>query len=889
MRVQSIRNYIRHNRRFLLASFFIPALIMAAIYLSIGIYPGSDRSVLASDAFSQFSNFHASFRNVLLGKQSIFYTWNASLGLNYLSLISYYLGGLFTPLVILFPNHMMPDALYALTLLKIGCAGLSFWIFANHSFKIPRWGQTALAVSYALMSFITAHSELIMWLDTFVYLPLIILGIHRLMDKRKPTLLFVSYLLMFLSSFYMGFMVGLFSFLYFFARLFTNWKRYKQSIIPYGITSLLAGGASMIIILPAILDLRTNGESLTAITQLKTEATSFWDIIMKNMVGVYDTTKYGSIPFIYVGLFPLILCVLYFVSNKTPRKNKILFGSLFAILIASFYFVPMNLFWHGMHAPNMFLFRYAFLFSFLVVLLAGYGWERLQQEDLGLYVGIVLILIAIVCLAWGTIPKGSYEYITDTNIFLTFAFLILYLLAVGFYQLKKIPPKRLTILLLLLMSVEAVANTHGTVNGILNDWNYASRSLYEKPYDAIDQLVAQTKERNDTFYRLENLDPVSSNDSINYGYSGVSLFSSIRNRNSSSYLDSLGFRSRGTNLNIRYPNNTLLMDSFVGIKYNIQKDTMEKFGFQQVGSADGYNLYENSYALPLAFTAPNTIYDVEQPSNDNLGSQTNLFNALSESEETYFQFYEPSLIEQRNVIIQENGSSVTYTEEQGNISKDLTWEVTIPAKTQAYLSLFPTDFGQLESSTVTIKVNGQARKTQININGQYYDLGYYPEETTIQFTASFYGTSRVSFMEPKVLALDTQAFQTSVEKIQANGAEIQTSGRKATGTVTADEDKVLLTTIPYDKGWKAYVDGNEVEITAFKDSFISISIPAGTHDISFSYLPQGFIIGLCLFIGCIILFIVWLRFFNKRTAATGKRRSMKLNHTTHPNQKKYSK
>ena len=38
--------------------------------------------------------------------------------------------------------------------------------------------------------FITAHSEIIMWLDAFVYLPLIILGIHRVMDQKKPILLF---------------------------------------------------------------------------------------------------------------------------------------------------------------------------------------------------------------------------------------------------------------------------------------------------------------------------------------------------------------------------------------------------------------------------------------------------------------------------------------------------------------------------------------------------------------------------------------------------------------------------------------------------------------------------------------------------------------------------
>ncbi len=67
-----IKTFAKQHWPYMLASFFLPFLIMAVIYLTIGIYPGSSRSVLASDAFSQFSNFHASFRNMLLGKQSIF-------------------------------------------------------------------------------------------------------------------------------------------------------------------------------------------------------------------------------------------------------------------------------------------------------------------------------------------------------------------------------------------------------------------------------------------------------------------------------------------------------------------------------------------------------------------------------------------------------------------------------------------------------------------------------------------------------------------------------------------------------------------------------------------------------------------------------------------------
>ena len=684
---KNLKSFFRENGRYAASSFLIPFLILALVYLSIGIYPGSSRSILASDAFSQFSNFHASFRNVLLGKQSIFYTWNASLGLNYLSLISYYLGGIFTPLVFFFPNQMMPDALYVLTLLKVGCAGLAFWFLAR-TFKIPRWGHVALSVSYALISFITAHSEIIMWLDAFIYLPLVILGIHRVMDLKRPKLLFISYLLLFLSSFYMGFMIGVFSFLYFIARLLTNWSEYKKTIVPYGITSLLAGGASMIIVLPAVLDLRSNGEALSQITTLKTEATSYLDLIMKNMIGVYDTTKYGSIPFVYAGLLPLVLCLFYFASRKVPLKNKFLYGSLFAILIASFYLVPLNLFWHGMHAPNMFLFRYAYLFSFLVLLLAGKGWEKIEQDDRGLLLGIILVVAALFAVAWGIKPEGSYTYVTMTSFVLTVVFLGIYAFAVGFYQHKKLSFNHLSILLLLIMSAEALVNTNSMIHGILDDWNYASRSLYTDPYPDLKALVNETKKDSDSFYRLENLDPVSANDSINYGYSGISLFSSIRNRNSSSYLDKLGFRSRGTNLNIRYNNNTLLMDGFTGIKYNISKNesTFSKYGFRQAGQSGDYTLYQNVNALPLAFTAPLSVNDVEQPVTDNLTSQTNLINTLSGLNEQYFTFYTPTLKNQLNTTITKTTTGVTYSETADNQPKELTWEVHVPANTQAYLS-----------------------------------------------------------------------------------------------------------------------------------------------------------------------------------------------------------
>ncbi len=86
--------------------------------------------------------------------------------------------------------------------------------------------------------------------------------------------------------------------------------------------------------------------------------------------------------------------------------------------------------------------------------------------------------------------------------------------------------------------------------------------------------------------------------------------------------------------------------------------------------------------------------DVEQPLTDNLTSQTNLINQLSGLNEQYYTFYTPTLKSQQNVTVSNTSTGVTYGETAENQPKVLTWDVKVPANTQAYLSLFPTNYAQ---------------------------------------------------------------------------------------------------------------------------------------------------------------------------------------------------
>ena len=87
---------------------------------------------------------------------------------------------------------------------------------------------------------------------------------------------------------------------------------------------------------------------------------------------------------------------------------------------------------------------------------------------------------------------------------------------------------------------------------------------------------------------------------MKFNYNGISQFSSIRNTASSSTLDRLGFKSEGTNLNLRYQNNTIIADSLFGIKYNLSNFDLNKYGFNHVTSEKTMGLYQNNNASWLA-------------------------------------------------------------------------------------------------------------------------------------------------------------------------------------------------------------------------------------------------------------------------------------------------
>ena len=817
---------------------------MIGVYLSQGIYWNSDTSPLLGDGFHQYVIFDIALRNILHGNGSLFYTFTSGLGLNFYALSSYYLGSFLSPLVYFFDLTNMPDAVYLTTLLKFGLIGLSTYFSLNKLFQsIPKPLKLALSTSYALMSFTVSQLEIKTWLDVFILIPLIITGLQILITKKKFLLYFTSLSILFIQNYYFGYMTALFLIFWYLCQISWDFKTRKSSFLDFIITSVLAGMASLILILPTLFDLQTHGEKLTEVTKFQTESSWYLDLFAKQFIGSFDTTKYGAIPMIFVGLLPFILTILFFTLKSIKFHVKLIYAIFFAFLIASFYIEALDLFWQGMHTPNMFLHRYAWIFSTLLIYTAAEVLNRLKEIKIwNFLVSLFLIVTGFLATIY---LKSHYSFLTDLNILLTLEFLVVYSLLLLAVIKKFISVNLFAILISLFIMVEMSLNASSQIDGISKEWGFASRSAYSRDIPAMDSFSTYI---GNSFTRTEKLETQTGNDSMKFNYNGISQFSSVRNRSASSTLDKLGFKSSGTNLNLRYANNSILADSLFGIQYNISDSPIDKYGFKDIYQKDNLTLYENQYSLPIAF-ASQSVYNDVKFNEHTLDNQASFLNQLANVNFDYFSPIPYDKTENTDDLISVTSSS--------NEDAAIQYQIEVPENSQVYLSFTNLHFSNDKQKKVDILVNGEKKTFTTDNAFSFFNLGYTKEKKTFNINVSFPGNSQVSFESPTFYRLDTQTLTEAIQKIKEQPVTVSTSKNKVFATYDVQQDTSIFFTIPYDKGWSAYQDGKKIKIKQAQTGFMKVDVPKGKGTITLSFIPNGFITGAICFFTSLLLFGIY--------------------------------
>ena len=817
---------------------------MIGVYLSQGIYWNSDNSPLLGDGFHQYVIFDIALRNILHGNGSLFYTFTSGLGLNFYALSSYYLGSFLSPLVYFFNLLNMPDAVYLTTLLKFGLIGLSTFFSLKKLFKnIPQTIKLALSTSYALMSFTVSQLEIKTWLDIFILIPLIITGLHLLITEKKFSLYFTSLSILFIQNYYFGYMTALFLIFWYLCQISWDFKTRKSSSLDFIITSFLAGMASLIMTLPTLFDLQTHGEKLTEVTKFQTESSWYLDLFAKQFIGSFDTTKYGAIPMIFVGLLPFILTILFFTLKTIKFHVKLIYAIFFTFLIASFYIEALDLFWQGMHTPNMFLHRYAWIFSTLLIYTAAEVLNRLREIKIWNF--LVSLFLVVTGFLTTIYLKSHYSFLTELNILLTLEFLVVYSLLLLAVIKKFISVNLFAILISLFIMVEMSLNASSQMVGIAKEWGFASRSAYNRDIPAMESFSTYIGNQ---FTRIEKLETQTGNDSMKFNYNGISQFSSVRNRSASSTLDKLGFKSSGTNLNLRYANNSILADSLFGIQYNISDSPIDKYGFKDIYQKDNLALYENQFSLPIAF-ASQFVYNDVKFNEHTLDNQASFLNQLANVD---FDYFSPILYEKT-----ENTDDLISVTSSSNEDAAIQYQIEVPENSQVYLSFTNLHFSNDKQKKVDILVNGEKKTFTTDNVFSFFNLGHTKEKKTFNINVSFPGNSQVSFESPTFYRLDTKTFTEAIQKIKEQPVTISTSKNKIFATYDVKRDTSIFFTIPYDKGWSAYQDGKKIEIKQAQTGFIKVDVPKGKGTITLSFIPNGFVVGAICSFTSLLLFGIY--------------------------------
>lgn len=816
---------MKTNRRWMLLSFFLPFLACLGICMGTGVYPFGSNCILHIDMFHQYCPFFTELLNKLQNGGSLQYTWNLGLGSDFVALYAYYLASPLNWLLVLWPKAYIIEFMTLAILIKIGASGWSFFLYLRESYcmvgkdgtmhRNTAFPALVFSTAYALSGFVAAYSWDIMWMDNVALAPLILLGLEKLVKEKKVVLYYAALSVSILSNYYISIMICIFLVLYFVVLWIEQKEGRWKALGRFSLYSLLAGGTGAVLLIPEMLAL---GYAESSGAQFPEKVEWYFSLLAEFSRSCTVTDPYTGgdhWPNLYAGAFCILLLFLYIFNTRIRWKHKLPRLILIAFFLVSFANNYLDFIWHGLHFPNSLPGRQSFLYIFLILVI-GFETIRMQKGIRYWHLAAALVL-SLVILLGGALTTD--ESVTEPlSFFITGAFIICYVLL---FVLIKISGKGRKQLMRQYLFGLAIAEL--IINMAITGFYTTSRTAYRSKMEDYAALLEHTKEE-DSFYRVEDPQRKTKNDNCLYGYPSVTEFSSLMNINVSHFYQSV-YMEGGKNFYC-YNGATPLTSAMFSVKYTFSDSPLEESPVRTLVATEGEQyLYENNYCLPFGYILPDEVVEEWDNSMKYQISQLNSLAGMLGAKENMLTSFTCD-------IDVKNGSTDIMPKEEGY-----------------YFAVYQ----QCSSDSLTEKVSsGRSKKFSKTTHRYLIDLGYCNSEDTITISNS--KDEMITFTVYR-LNLDSVA-----EACETLGRQTMTlekfTDTKIEGGIDVTDDGWLMLTVPCESGWTLYVDGVETEITAFRDSFISVYLEEGTHQIRLSYQTPGLVAGGALSAFCICLFLL---------------------------------
>ena len=858
-------------------AFGIPVGLMLIVMLIAGSEPfrGGDVSMLYSDMYHQYFPFWVEFGRAIREGDGLLWNWAAGMGMDYLSLISYYLASPLNLISAIVPAGWELEVYSLLMPIKLGLASLFFAMFLRHTFQKEDISISLFGAMYALCGWALAYQWNVMWLDTFALLPLTVLGMVRLLRDKKPLLYTITLFLSIFSNYYIGFFTCIFILLLFFVYEISRWRsfgRFCADFVRIGWFTVLAIGMSCILELPALAGLQNTQSSVNKFPEgfkLNIADENTWAGLFDAMRQVAGNTLGGvepsfkeGLPNLYCGVGSMILAVLFLTCKEVKLRDKFFSLVLLIFFMVSFIVRQLDYIWHGFHFTNMIPYRFSFLFSFVVLYMAYRAWTL--RESFRLW---QLILAGLAAVGLILCSEDRLE-----PIFLAYnlGFGAVYLISLGYFLPGKVPtpaegeeepnPEEVlayvekmdskrsfaTMCLCIVFALELCMN-------VLNfgvRFSYTYNTNYPKgTADTVSVLeFMEEREKDNLFYRAETTHSQTLNDGALNGYKGISTFTSSANVRVTEFMRTLGYGAKNTYNRYCFEESSPVANLFLGLKYMIERDGEVEANryFDPIFASGEVYLLENNAYLPLGFLAQSELSDLVLSGSDHFDIQNTLFSAATGLYADVWHPMEPQITGEALTISSISGPTVKYSGSQSGAS--MVYSFT--ADREGFVCL---DFDVTKRNSYTVYLNGEKLYSEsLSLTQMIAACDVIPGDVIeVKLTCKQGEEGRMTI---RAAILDDALFRRGVEKLSESTLELkQFDTTYLCGTVDAARDGLLYTSIPQDGGWRAIVDGEEAETVLVGDVMLAVPMTAGEHTVEFVYENKAFAIGWKISAICLLL------------------------------------
>ncbi|MCR5486389.1 MAG: YfhO family protein [Lachnospiraceae bacterium] len=818
-----------------LAAFCLPFLMVQAFFALCGIYPYGPSSILTGDMNIEFVNFYAYFVNIFHTKNDFSYMLAKTLGGDYPGLAAFQLHDPLLLILLFFPGEKIAAGIELVFALQVSIAGLCMSILLNNRYR-PSVMSLLFSTAYSFCGFFFGYLVLTIYFGSIAILPLVIYFFLEYLDDRK---FFVPYVLTTAFSIYvnyhMGFMLVIFLTLLYLTRLIQDGGYFKRlgGFVYSGITILLIDGFFL---------LRTG---LSLLGEKTTEGADYGFYKNFGMSQLFAQLFSGSsrnayMPLIYSSVAAAFFFILYFLSKQISLRQKLADGVLLAMILLSMQINAIDAVWHGFNNPEGFYWRYAYLASFLIIVMGYQGFIDLAYGEGGRAFRLICVATAgaAVFLYMFWLVRQGNPYLDAERQKVN---IVLVAVAAAGALLVCIGGKirAAGLLLIFALSLPDMLYDAKVIYMKLNadDGELPAMADFEEDYRQIHEAVSFVKSRDGGFYRLEKDFDRGINDPAMFDYIGISHDSSCEKDEILDWLKNFGF-CKTVYYTFYNGGSTSFADAFFGVRYLLSKHSFTHKPYESLGEAGGCTVFEDGFALPMAFAAPGELSGLELGSGNTFEKQNRIASSWPGAPEIY---HKAEAAKEITGAVEEEEGHYVRTEEEGYI----TYRIRITESMPLYFY-----FDAPERQSGEVLVNGESLGWYFTENHwNVLCAGTFDPGETVEIRMQILKEElRVAeecfYYEDKEALGEWASIASGMNEALGEVEEISSSHLKFTADIPEGEMAVL--SIPYDKAWKITCGGKGIKAEPALGMLLGMRLPEGEHEIEMKYIPRGTLPGALL-------------------------------------------